>query len=204
MSRVKALNWCRATDVDPFEGVFAPPNPVPEGERRRPYPDADVEKLVAEAQGQDLVLVLLCAHGGLRINEAIHLQWKDVDLSNRKMRVLFAKSRKVRTVTLSDRLVAALQEIRPTTNQGPVILTAEGRAYADPTVPRRHLRQLCARAGIEYLAFHSLRHSAGTRLHRQTKDLELVAAHLGHSSIAGAAIYAKWSEDELRSALEQW
>ena len=184
----RALRWCRATSVDPFADVLAPRNPTPRHERRHPYSDAAVEALLRAAAGMDRVLVLLCAHAGLRIAEALALNWEDVGLEHGSLRVTAGKGRKARTVSLSATLVAALHDARPASGRGPVICSAEGLPYADPTVPRRHLRRLCARAHVTYLGFHSLRHSAGTRLARQTGNLQLVAAHLGHADVSTAAV----------------
>jgi integrase/recombinase XerC len=200
----RALRWCRATEADPFADVRAPRDPTPRHERRYPYSDADVAALLEVAEGGDRALILLCAHGGLRIAEALSLCWPEVDLPRGLLRVTAGKGRKARTVRLSASLVAALRAIRPADNQGPVIATTDGVPYADPTVPRRRLRLLCARAGITYMSFHSLRHTAGTRLARESGNLQLVAAHLGHADVSTAAIYAKWSDESLRKAVQDW
>jgi integrase len=200
----RALHWCRATEADPFADVRAPRDPTPRHERRHPYTDADVEALLGVAEGADRALILLCAHGGLRIAEALSLCWQDVDLQHSVLRVSAGKGRKARTVRLSATLLAALKAMRPTHTQGPVIVAAGGVAYADPTVPRRRLRRLCAEAGVTYMSFHSLRHTAGTRLARESGNLQLVAAHLGHADVSTAAIYAKWSDESLRKAVQDW
>jgi integrase/recombinase XerC len=200
----RALRWCTATEADPFGDVRAPRDPTPRHERRHPYADADVAALIAVAERADRALILLCAHGGLRIAEALGLCWQDVDLQRSTVRVTAGKGRKARTVRLSASLLAALQAIRPAHDQGPVIAASGGVAYADPTVPRRRLRQLCARAGVTYMSFHSLRHTAGTRLARESGNLQLVAAHLGHADVSTAAIYAKWSDETLRKAVQDW
>ncbi|HVA91438.1 MAG TPA: site-specific integrase [Chloroflexota bacterium] len=200
----RALRWTRATTADPFSDVRAPRDPTPRHERRFPYSDADVSALVGIATPADRVLVLLCAHGGLRIAEALALQWVDVDLPRGRLRVTSGKGRKARTVSLSATLAEALRVAPGTHPQAPVVAGRSGEAYADPTVPRRRLRRLCERAGVTYMGFHSLRHSAGTRLARQTGNLQLVAAHLGHADVSTAAIYAKWSDDTLKQAVRDW
>jgi site-specific recombinase XerD len=49
---------------------------------------------------------------------------------------------------------------------------------------------------------HSLRHTFATRLYRKTGDLYLVQRALGHRQITTTEIYARMSDDKLRSALE--
>lgn len=200
----RALRWTGATSADPFNDVRAPRDPTPRHERRFPYTDAEVAALLEHAQGADRALLLLCAHGGLRIAEALALDWAEVDAPRKRLRVRAGKGRKDRTVSMSGSLAEALAQVRPEPARGTVIHTEDGQPYADPTVPRRRLQQLCARAGVTYLGFHSLRHSAGTRLARQTGNLQLVAAHLGHADVSTAAVYAKWSDDSLRQAVNDW
>ena len=200
----RALRWAGATTADPFNDVRAPRDPTPRHERRFPYTDAEVAALLEHARGADRALLLLCGHGGLRIAEALALGWAEVDLLRKRLRVRAGKGRKDRTVSMSSSLTEALAQIRPDPARGTVIHTEDGQPYADPTVPRRRLQQLCARAGVTYQGFHSLRHSAGTRLARQTGNLQLVAAHLGHADVSTAAVYAKWSDDSLRQAVNDW
>jgi integrase len=51
---------------------------------------------------------------------------------------------------------------------------------------------------------HSLRHQSGTRLYRQTNDLEMVARHLGHAKLDTSRIYAKWSDEKLAESVGDW
>ena len=47
------------------------------------------------------------------------------------------------------------------------------------------MRQKAVRAGIEkIITFHSLRHTALTRLYEKTKDIRLVQEIAGHSDIS--------------------
>ena len=44
------------------------------------YTDEEVQALTRMASPRDKALIFLYAHGGLRIEEALGLKWKDVDL----------------------------------------------------------------------------------------------------------------------------
>ena len=59
-------------------------------------------------------------------------------------------------------------------------------------------------AGIPYRGIHALRHTCGTRLVRETGNLEMAARHLGHSSIETTRVYAKWSDEGLNSTVGGW
>ena len=76
-----------------------------------------------------------------------------------------------------------------------------------PQGARAALRRLEARAGVTPVqgqATQALRHSSGTRLYRETGDLETVARHLGHSSLETSRVYAKWSDERLKATLGEW
>ncbi|MEJ2288476.1 MAG: tyrosine-type recombinase/integrase, partial [Deinococcales bacterium] len=66
------------------------------------------------------------------------------------------------------------------------------------------LRRLCERAEVEFMGVHALRHSAGTRLYRQTGDLGQVQDHLRHATLDMARRYAKSDRRRLRRSLDGW
>jgi len=66
------------------------------------------------------------------------------------------------------------------------------------------MQRLCRRAKVTYRGLHSLRHHAGTRLYRETDNLDAVARLLGHSSLETARVYAKWADESTREVLGKW
>jgi len=48
------------------------------------------------------------------------------------------------------------------------------------------------------------RHYRGTRLMRDTGDLDTVARVLGHRSIETARVYAKWCDQGAKTAIGRW
>lgn len=181
-----ALRWAGATDVEPFADVKAPHDPTPPEEKRRAYPEAHVHRMLESAGTVDRALVLLAAHGGLRVAEALSLSWRDVSLSAGTLKVRQGKGRRDRTVHLSDALRGTLTTLQAESDpEGPVL------PYRTATRARQRLKRVCAAAGVPYLGVHSLRHYCGTRLYRITSDLRVAARHLGHSSTTTTAIYAK-------------
>ncbi|MDQ4078075.1 MAG: tyrosine-type recombinase/integrase [Chloroflexota bacterium] len=191
----RALRWAGASEADPFADVHPARDATAPWDKRSPYLHADVERLLNTADPKDRVLILLCAHGGLRVSEAIALTWADIDLHRHMLIVKQGKGGKQRPVVLSERLRSALEAVGP----------AEGRLLRWSDVrARARLEAVCTRAGVPYKGVHALRHYAGTRLMQQTGNLEHVARHLGHSSIETARIYAKWSDETLREALSEW
>jgi integrase/recombinase XerC len=66
------------------------------------------------------------------------------------------------------------------------------------------LRRVCERADVDFKGVHALRHSAGTRLYRQTGDLGQVQDHLRHATLDMARRYAKSDRRRLKASLERW
>lgn len=183
----RALRWSEATTVDPFRDVRPPRDSRAKWERRFPYPDGDLDKLLAVATGSDRLLLLLGAHAGLRVSEILALTIADCDLTRQTLVVQRGKGGKRRTVPLSATLVAELS----------------GRA--DPLFPYRtraqacnRMKALCVAAGVEYKAIHSLRHAAGTWIVAHGGSLEDARELLGHSSVATTEIYAHHASDRMQ------
>jgi len=164
--------------------------------------------LLAVATGEDRVLVLLGAHAGLRVSEALALRHADVRLSDGELDVRDGKGGKARTVPVSASLASALREVAHTDSQDSrEDGHAEGRVLRlrDDRQARLRLRRLTvAAAGVPYRGYHALRHYCGTRLMRDTGDLDTVARVLGHSSIETARVYAKWSDQGAKTAIGRW
>ncbi|WP_051304449.1 tyrosine-type recombinase/integrase [Calidithermus chliarophilus] len=190
----RALRWARATQADPLADVPSVRDPIPPEAKRHPYTPAEVERLLERATPHERAMVLLGAHGGLRASEIMGLEWAAVDLEGEALRVR-GKGSKVRLVPLSDALRGALEALP----------RGEGRVlpWRQTDSLRRRLRRLCERAGVEYKGAHSLRHHAGTRVYRATRDLRLAQEFLGHSAIATTAIYAKMDREHLTNAVKE-
>ncbi len=195
-SLFRALRWSGATESDPFSDVKPAADKTAPWDKRQPYRDDEIVRLLKYAQLRDQALILLCAYGGLRISEAVELTWQQVDLSAGQMTVK-GKGGRVRRVRISKTLLAALHSLTPKHPELRVI-------GATQTAARQRLKRLSAQANVRYLGWHAMRHYAGTRLTRQTGNLEHAARHLGHSSIETTRVYAKWADSALDEALEGW
>lgn len=191
-----ALRWSGATQSDPFEFVHPAKDPTPAWEKRQPYQQSQLEALLDIAEPRERLILLLGGHAGLRIAESCALVPEDVSLEQRQLRVQHGKGGKARTVNLSKRLCDALLEYPMRRGVAILGIAPHGARYA--------LRRLCLIAGVPYSATHPLRHASGTRLYSQTKDLETVARHLGHANLETSRVYAKWSDQALKRAVEDW
>ncbi|MDR6221184.1 site-specific integrase [Deinococcus soli (ex Cha et al. 2016)] len=190
-----ALRWADATQAAPFNDVKPVREKTAAWDKRSPYTHEEVQVLLEHADERMQALILLCAHGGLRISEALAIRHADINLDGRELTVRHGKGGKQRRVVIGDTLIRALNRLPE--QPGSLI----GGSY--PAAVER-LRRLCLRAGVAYRGYHALRHYAGTRLTREGASLDDVARHLGHSVLETARIYAKWSDDSLRRRVGQW
>lgn len=205
----KALRWAGATEARPFDDVRVAKDPTPPWEKRRPYRDNEVEALLELAAGAERAMVLLGAHGGLRIGEMADLRWEDVDMENSSLRVRSGKGGKAATVRMTRRLREALAELIDDPDYQAGEKRQRDASYVLPWTAdhaRRRFRRLCDRAGVDYrtAGVHGLRHGAGTRYYKQTRDLGRVAAHLRHADIQTTRIYAKIDAETIGDDIEDW
>lgn len=190
----RALRWAGVTDTDPFSDAKPTKDKVAPWDKRSPYSEAEVKALLAHAPQRDQVLILLCAHGGLRISEALALQWEEVEPGS--LLVSAGKGGKSRRVALSRTLATALADFRQGHSAGLVIGGTQEAA-------RKRLARIACLAGVGNKGFHAFRHYAGTKI-AGSLGLEDAARHLGHSSIETTRVYAKWADTSLTNALRDW
>ncbi|MGX9688621.1 tyrosine-type recombinase/integrase [Deinococcus wulumuqiensis] len=190
----RALRWAGVTEADPFSDSKPAKDKVAPWDKRSPYSEDEVAALLAHAPLRDRVLILLCAHGGLRISEALALRWDEVEAGSLLVRA--GKGGKSRRVTLSRTLATALADFRPGQSADLVVGGTQEAA-------RKRLARIARLAGMESKGFHAFRHYAGTRI-AGSLGLEDAARHLGHSSIETTRVYAKWADTALGNELRNW
>lgn len=192
-----ALRWAGATTADPFADVHPARDKTPPWDKREPYTDAQVTALLAIAPPVDQVLILLLAHAGLRISEALDLAWPDVQLDRRRLFVRHGKGGKQGYVDIGPTLLTALGEQR-TRSEGSHVLPYRHRSRA-----WQRLKVIAEQAGVPWLALHAFRHTAGTWVYAQTDSLDATARLLRHQQIETTRRYAKYADDTLKRTLSQ-
>lgn len=173
---------------DPTRRLDAPkvPNHVP-----RPIGEADLAKLLAGAADQPDMgrAIALGAYAGLRVSEVAGLDWRDVDIEQRRLYVR-GKGGKERVFGLSPVL---LDKLLPETAGN--VVTAGGRPYTGATLQRRVNRFMAAQ-GVEH-TFHDLRKRGATLAIAKTGDVYAVAKAFGWSSVETASAYAVVGDEAL-------
>ena len=165
-----------------------------------------VRAALEDTQGLGPLLCLFC---GLRRGEVCGLRWKDVDMS---VHILHIRNTRIRLddgriIDGPPKSAAGIRDI-PIPNTVIPLLAARRQlaGYVCPLTPsgldQAH-RRICARAGLEPLPLHGLRHTMATNALRSGASMRAIQAILGHASMATtAAIYTHPDADMLRSALD--
>ncbi len=147
---------------------------------------------------QELLFYLLYGCG-LRISEACQIQWQDLSLSQRSLKVL-GKRGKHRIVVLP---LGVVEKIRAYAPQSSGFLW--GERPLNTRVAYERVRQLGVSAKLlKPLHPHALRHSFATHLLTSGTDLRVLQQLLGHESLAATELYTHLDVDHLARTLEMY
>lgn len=146
---------------------------------------------ITDLKYRTILMVIYSA--GLRINEALHLQARDIQSDRGVIHIREGKGGKERISILSDTL---LHQLRRYWKHSPGIKEHWLFPGPDPKKPlstcsvQAMLRKAKSKLGLpKTLRIHSLRHSFSTHLLEQGVDIRVIQLLLGHSSISSTEIY---------------
>lgn len=202
-------------DANPAAAVRSPKRPKKLPKDLRPGEigallDGETEREGPLAQRDQALLEVLYATG-LRVSELVGLDWSDLDLDERSLRVV-GKGRKERLVPFGATALAALtdwldvwDEVRSkadsiqTSGGDPVFLHHRGGRLSARSVRRvldRRTREVALGRNVHP---HALRHSFATHLLEAGADLRTIQELLGHSSLSTTQRYTHLELDRLLS-----
>lgn len=157
---------------------------------------------------RDRLLLALFAYGGLRRSELLGLDWDDVDLDRRLIRVRKAKGGRQRVVPIHPGLVPLLLAYMATRTPGDdpalfvgvlgrrltqTILSMTFRRYADAAGVAKHKR----------ITPHTLRHVFATELLSAGANLRQIQELLGHKHLDSTQRYTRVTAHQLRGAIKR-
>ena len=199
-----AWNWGLKTMDDfpsgPSPLLNIPPFQVESKDRYVP-PDEDINAVLAQAKGQDLVMLTTYIYTGARKQELFRLRWEDVDLEKMRLRLTDRKGGsgkpRVRWQRINDVLAEALvwwREARPIDVPNVFMQLSNHRQdvkIGDPFKQRRALMsRLCQRAGVRHFTLHALRHKGAAIVFKST-GLSEAQLFLGHEKATTTDRYLK-------------
>lgn len=194
------------------------------------YNKDQVRKLVAsleETPSFKNLGLLITIYSGMRIGEVCALQWEDIDLEERVIRVNKSIQRiyteeetmgKMKTELListpktksSQREIPIVQPLFKMMKDFAKICRPDYFVCSGTTTPieprtyRSYYKKKIEEIGLPHLKFHGLRHTFATQLIASKADVKTVSAILGHSDITTTLnTYVHPSRDDKRNALSK-
>lgn len=138
-------------------------------------------------------IIIVALETAMRKGELLALEWRNINLERRTALLPDTKNGTRRIVPLSTRAVEVLRAL-PRSINGRVFQIEVANLHA-------RFKDACARAGIEELHFHDLRHTATTRLAQKLPNLAELSAVTGHKSLQMLKRYFHPDAEELARKL---
>ena len=165
-------------------------------------------KVEGENSERNYCILTLFLNCGMRLSELVGLNFKDINIQNRTMRLL-GKGNKERIIYINDACVSALSnyyKVRPVNPKEPnaVFLSKQKTRISKRRVQQIVEESLFA-AGLDNkgVTTHKLRHTAATLMYQHGHVDPLVLKEiLGHKSIATTEIYTHLSNENMKKAAE--
>lgn len=150
---------------------------------------------------RDRAILMLLYGLGLRISEALNLNYRDWHAQNAEYITVLGKGGKQRNLPVLPKVKQAVNEYLESCpfnlHDGSIFIGAQGKAL-NPDVFRRQVRKLRGMMAIPNFASpHSFRHSFATHLLGAGGDLRMIQELLGHSNLSTTQRYTKVDTDTL-------
>ncbi len=144
---------------------------------------------------------------GMRLGEIVTLEWKNVDLIEKKINVVnsdhfVTKSKRARVIYLTNSFTEKLKLFSEENNTGFVFKKDNFCKYDRNYVSRKFKRAVQKTNLDSRVHFHSLRHSAASRFVQSGIDLYIVKELLGHSTIKLTEQYSHLTQNTLKQAIQ--
>lgn len=149
-----------------------------------------VTRLISECTPNIRTIVAVLVGTGMRLDEALHLQWDDIDLEHRLITVHrgrkgMTKSGRMRRVPIFDSVLPVLKAMRLSRGTNTMLWPGSkpGLALTQPSVWKPFKRALDHAGLDERMRLHDLRHSFASLFLLDGGDIFKLSRILGHSSV---------------------
>ena len=178
------------------------------------FTQPEIDSLLAAADEEWRLVVLLGAYAGLRLGDATSLTWREVDLACGLLKILQGKTRREVVIPIHPRLRAELEAHAGDDPTAPLCPSLKDRDSRGTHGTSARFKALMLKAGIAFeqrgtgvrkvssKSAHSLRHTFVRRLMSAGVDESIRMKLAGHASKEAHRTYAKADLDMLRTAVE--
>ena len=157
---------------------------------------------------RDRLLLALFAYAGLRRSELLGLDWDDIDLERRLLRVRKAKGGRQRTLPIHPALAPLFIDYLGCRARDPepaLFVGVKGKRLSQTIMTQTFLRYARA-AGVterKRVTPHTLRHVFASELLRAGANLRQIQELLGHKHLDSTQRYTRVTAHELRGAVKR-
>ena len=146
----------------------------------------------------------------MRRGELLNAKIVDLNLDQKYIFVPASKSTEPRIIPLNKTMLELIPELKRRSKCDYLFTTRIGQKYIDPNSITLIFRRLCKKTGLKDLTFHSLRHTAATRMlegktdnkgNKKRASLVDVQLILGHKNPKTTMIYLN-PDESLKDAVE--
>ena len=176
--------------------------PEPEGRLRHLSLDEEAKLMAAlgPVYGPFARLAILT---GLRQKEQFTLQWKDVDLERGVLTLSETKAGQVQYVPLSQEARTLLRNLNSWQHSKWLFPSQNPATHLNPDNFRKKYRRAVQRSGIDWVTWHDLRRTFGSRLGMMGKSDTTIATLLRHSTTRLVKRYTKLNVEYLQGTVEE-
>lgn len=184
---------------------FIDSNPVKRHIREAPprttYPSAEqVDRLVAHADRMTGRIIRFLAETGMRQEEVCSLEWSQVSIPRREVRLTKTKTPSPRVVPMSDVAIDTLTGAPRHITAPYVFWRADGQRYMNFA---NSFARIARKSGVPFRC-HDLRHAFASNLVQATGNIPALQAILGHKTIAMTMRYAHMVTSHLHQAMTEF
>ena len=159
--------------------------------------------------GTDRLLLAVFYNTGMRLSELVNLRERQVDASNRAIKVL-GKGNKERVIPISALLVEEIGEycrkkrvVLADPDKEFLFVGGSGKKLYAKYVYRTVRKYLSLVTTVDKKSPHVLRHTFATHLTNSGADLNSVKELLGHSSLAATQVYTHNTIEKLKDVYKK-
>lgn len=140
------------------------------------------------------LLFLLMLTTGIRTNELLNIENRNINLNKKKIYLEFTKTHTPRYIYLVDDVIPLIQKLM--SNNKYLFLEEDNKTQLTSNALKCFFKRLKRDLDIDVLSPHKVRHFYATNIYNKSKDIYLVSQLLGHTNINTTQIYLDIDNEE--------